>query len=80
MLKYKVFPVVIFIASFFSQQDLAGSDREDGGNVTTRKILRKKYVVSMKTSSIIGWTLDLTWLDLTWLDLTWLDLTVQGIR
>jgi hypothetical protein len=48
--------------------------------VTTRKILRKKYVVSMKTSSIIGWTLDLTWLDLTWLDLTWLDLTVQGIR
>jgi hypothetical protein len=54
MLKYKVFPVVIFIASFFSQQDLAGSDREDGGNVTTRKILRKKYVVSMKTSSIIG--------------------------
>lgn len=27
-----------------SKQDLAGSDREDAGDVITRKILRKKYV------------------------------------
>ena len=36
---------------FVSKQDLAGSDREDAGNinVTTRKILRKKYVCRNKS-------------------------------
>ena len=46
VLNFAIIFCLTYSICFFSQQDLAGSDREDAGNVTTRKILRKKYVVS----------------------------------